>query len=113
MSIEDSPLVPVAMDIILHAGDAREKATAALKHAKKYEFQAAADCLEEAKKLITKAHCAQTDVIQGEVRGEEHDINLLFIHAQDTLMTIKSEVKLTAELIEMFEIISKKLDEKQ
>ena len=38
---EESELVPVAMQIIMHAGDARIKITEALKAAKKFEFEKA------------------------------------------------------------------------
>ena len=36
----------------------------------------------------------------------------LFAHAQDTLMTIMSELNLAKELIAFFEIMNKKIEEK-
>lgn len=113
MNIEDNPLVEVAMQIVIHAGDAREKIFEALKYAKKFEFDKAREYIGESKKLITEAHKSQTDIIQGEAGGAEYEINLLFIHAQDTLMTIKSEIKLATELIDMFEIMNNKMNEMQ
>ncbi|MDN6699382.1 MAG: PTS lactose/cellobiose transporter subunit IIA, partial [Staphylococcus equorum] len=50
--------------------------------------------LQEAKANITLAHNNQTETIQKQISEEESNIDLLFIHAQDTLMTIMSEYNL-------------------
>ena len=39
----------------------------------------------------------------------KHELYVLFIHAQDTLMTIKSEYELARQLIEIFESIDERL----
>ena len=44
----------------------------------------------------------QTDAIQGETRGEESEYSLLFAHAQDTLMTIYSEINIAKQLLKIF-----------
>lgn len=110
MNIEDNVLVPIAMQIILSAGDAREQAEEALKRAKAFDFTAAYACLAQADKLIAEAHHAQTDVVQKETSGEQtYELNLIFVHAQDTLMTIRSEVKLSRELVGVLELIEDRL----
>lgn len=106
--MEDNELVPVAMQIILHAGDARVLANEAIEHAKKQEFREAHKCLADAHEKIVQAHQSQTKVIQDETRGVVHEPNLLFTHAQDTMMTISSELRLTKVLVEMFELIFEK-----
>ena len=105
MSIEDNPLTDVAMKIILHAGDARVLAKEAIEHAKKREFSKSYEKLAVAKEEIIKAHKSQTEIIQSEMSGNSYENNLLFTHAQDTLMTISSEVNLTKSLIELFELV--------
>ena len=40
--------------------------------------------------------------IQGETRGEESEYSLLFAHAQDTLMTIYSEINIAKQLLKIF-----------
>ena len=52
-------------------------------------------------------------MIQNETRGKTYEPCLLFAHAQDTLMTIMSELKLAKELIDFFEIMNNKLEEKR
>ena len=43
------------------------------------------------------------EIIQAEAAGEQYTSCLLFTHAQDTLMTIMSEVNLTEKMITIFE----------
>ncbi|MCR4951843.1 MAG: PTS lactose/cellobiose transporter subunit IIA [Solobacterium sp.] len=102
---ENNPLIQVSMEIILNAGDARNAANAALEDAKKGCFDTAAEKITEAEEAIRMAHQAQTDVLQEEMAGTPHELCILFIHAQDTLMTIKSELTLTKELIEMYKVV--------
>lgn len=109
---EENELIQVAMQIILHAGDARIKTEEALAHAKKFEFDQSDICLQEAQECLHQAHISQTGVIQNETRGQVYVPCLLFNHAQDTLMTIMSESKIAKELIEMFKILDEKIEKK-
>ncbi len=102
-------LVDVSMQIILHAGDARLKVTEAIACAKTFDFEKADEAMKEAQHKITEAHKSQTDVIQAEASGDTYPHSLLFAHAQDTLMTINSEVRLGAEIIDVLKIIKEKL----
>lgn len=104
---ENNVLVKVAFNIILFAGNARSKANVALDFLKNKDFENARKNIEEARKEITAAHREQTDIIQAEAAGESHEPCLLFTHAQDTLMTIMSEVNLAEKLIDLFEAFMK------
>lgn len=106
-------LVSAAMEIILHAGDARNYAKQAREAIRDMNFQQARVLLESAKKEIADAHRAQTEIIQNEARGIRYDYSMLFNHAQDTLMTINSEIELTADLILTFEVMMQKLAGKE
>ena len=102
-----------AMQIILHAGDCRNLLNEAINDLldDKSEEEVK-EKITQAKKEITKAHVIQTDMIQSSINEEELQTTLLFTHAQDTLMTIMSELNLAKELIAFFEIMNKKIEEK-
>ena len=104
----EEKIVKQSMEIILHAGDARLACSQALKALETNDFVEAEKKMQEAKKLITQAHKVQTDVIQKETQGEKIAYSLLFSHAQDTLMTIHSEINIAKHLIK----ISKSIDER-
>lgn len=102
---EENELISVAMEIIIHAGDARNLLTEALKLAKHFDFEACEEKMQAAEKNIVLAHKSQTSVIQEEASGHSFEISLLFIHAQDTLMTINSEMRMTKEMIDILKIM--------
>ncbi|MBE7719366.1 PTS lactose/cellobiose transporter subunit IIA [Lacrimispora indolis] len=107
--IMENELVGVAMQIILHAGDARTAVERALDCIKEENFTEAKEKMVEARECIRLAHVSQTEVIQNETRGKTYQPCLLFAHAQDTLMTINSEVLLSEKLIDLFEVVLKKI----
>ncbi|WP_348987887.1 PTS lactose/cellobiose transporter subunit IIA [Xenorhabdus sp. SGI240] len=107
MNRENNILTPVALEIILNAGNAREKSEEAIKYAHVGDFKNAHLYLDKARKMMLSAHHAQTDIIQKETQGESFYLDLLFIHAQDTLMTIRSELNLRKEIISLYELIHK------
>ncbi|WP_416324937.1 PTS lactose/cellobiose transporter subunit IIA [[Eubacterium] hominis] len=100
---ENNPLIPVSMSIIMSAGNARTKANEALDSIASFDFVIAKEKIKEAREDITKAHQCQTEIIQAEATGQHYESCLLFTHAQDTLMTIMSEVNLTEKMILIFE----------
>ncbi len=102
MTDENNELILSAMGILTHAGDARLHTKQALKYVQALQFEKADVCLKEAKKEITQAHAAQTEIIQAEARGVQYEYCMLFNHAQDTLMTINSEIELCSSLIDTF-----------
>ena len=109
---DEDKVVKVAMEIVIAAGEARNKAGKALDCVEAFDFEKARKYLVEAKRDILKAHNAQTDMIQAEISGEEAiPPSLLFNHAQDTLMTIMTEVNLTEKMIMLFEKFYKKMEE--
>lgn len=109
-NFNESELVQVAMQIILHAGDARLKVAESIAYAKMFDLEKARALICEAKECIRQAHVSQTEVIQNETRGKVYDHSLLFTHAQDTLMTINSEVNLANQMLDLFEVLNDKLE---
>lgn len=97
-------LIPAAMEIVVHAGDARLHARNALKAVQQQDFEEAERLMGEAKREIEQAHSAQTTIVQNSARGVDYEYSMLFNHAQDTLMTINSEVELTRTLIDTFRV---------
>lgn len=94
----DETMLEITMSIIMKAGDARVYVKQALDDMEHSRYPEAKAKLDQAQTCIGEAHSAQTEVIQGEARGEHHEFSLLFTHAQDTLMTIFSELNIARSL---------------
>lgn len=88
-----------SMEIILHSGNARENIMNAFDQVALSEFAQAELLLKEAQTDITFAHNSQTEMLQKEANEENYYYSLLFSHAQDTLMTINSELLLAEKML--------------
>jgi PTS system cellobiose-specific IIA component len=108
-TIMDDELTTTAMTIILHAGDARSAVRKAYEALAAGDRKAAETALTTARDEVRQAHQAQTDLIQAEAAGAQHTITLLFSHAQDTLMTINSEVITAGNLLAVFRSLDNRL----
>ncbi|HGM3508396.1 TPA: PTS lactose/cellobiose transporter subunit IIA [Clostridioides difficile] len=107
----DEELIEVAMQIILRAGEARTEIKQALSDLERFDYKNANLKLVKAKEFMTEAHRAQTNIIQGEASGEKRAHSLLFAHAQDTLMTIFSELNITMSLVGIVRSIEFKVND--
>lgn len=91
----------IVMEIIISAGEAKGYAYEALSRAKEGKFDEVDALLEKAEEALGRAHDIQTSLLSREANGESINVSILFVHAQDHLMTCMSEKNLIKELIEM------------
>lgn len=89
-------LVEVIFEIINYGGDAKGLAYEAMEAAEQGDFEKAEGLLKKADESLVKAHHIQTDLIQKEASGEHLEVNVIFVHAQDHLMSA-AEVRTLAE----------------
>lgn len=107
---EEEPInVPaVAMSVIINAGDGRACIDKAMDALAEFDFDAAEAHLAEADARILEAHKAQTEMIQRQAGGEEVEYSLLFVHAQDTLMTISAELHMAKKMMPVVRALAAK-----
>lgn len=104
-------IIKVSMGIILNAGKAQDQITQAFAYIEEEDFERVQHCLEEASNYLNKAHLLQTETVQEESRGVNIEYSVLFTHAQDTLMTIKSEYLMVHRMKKIFEKLFSELRE--
>ena len=95
----------IALEVIMNAGDGRDKVDEALAAMAEGRLEQADALLREAEQLIAKAHNAQTEVVQSQVSGEDTEYSLLFVHAQDTVMTITTELRMAQKLLPIVKML--------
>lgn len=106
---EISPIIQNAMTILMAAGEARNECKLAYEAVAAGDFEKAQAQIERADAKILEAHHVQTESIQGAFRGEEQEYSLLFAHAQDTLMTIYSEIITAKQLVKVFAALNDRI----
>lgn len=110
--VTSEELNTAAMQIILYAGNSRNMINEALQSSENNADRDVIDAkMKEAKDEITKAHKIQTDMIQSTIEDDELQTTLLFTHAQDTLMTIYSELNMANHMIKMFRMLEDKVNQ--
>lgn len=95
-------LASISMNVIMHAGTARDYVYQAVDKASAREFDEADQLMIEANNEIVTAHKVQTKTLQKEAEGVEFPFSPLFAHAQDTMMTVKSEMNIMREMIKLY-----------
>ncbi|GGE27645.1 PTS lactose transporter subunit IIA [Pullulanibacillus camelliae] len=103
--VNKEELVSISMNVILYAGNARNYVFQAVNKASNGDFDEADELMEKANDEVTTAHQAQTDTLQKEAKGIGISYSPLFGHAQDTLMTVKSEINMMKEIIKIYKRI--------
>lgn len=96
--ITQEKMEEIIFGIISSAGMAKGLIYEAMEEASKDNFDKADELLKEADSEILKAHNIQTEIIQAEARGDNYPVSVLFVHAQDHLMTTM-EVRTLADVI--------------
>lgn len=95
----------IIFNIINYAGTAKGLAYEALNEAEKGNYDKIPELMKEADQNLLEAHKVQTSIIQAEARGEKPEVSVLFVHAQDQLMTAMESKTLIESLIRMHEKI--------
>lgn len=109
MDEEISKTTEDAMTILMAAGEARAEIKEAYEAIAAGDLGAADGHIAAADAKILEAHHVQTDHIQGAFRGEPQEYDLLFSHAQDTLMTIYSEIIVAKQLYKIFVALDERI----
>lgn len=100
------PMEMAIMNIIINAGDCKNHCYTALSNVKEQKYEEADNELALAGEALAKAHDAQTEMLQKEAGGEKIQLSLLFVHAQDHLMTAISEKNLIEQIIELTKVVN-------
>lgn len=78
--------VELAMQLIVHAGNAKSKVMEAMAFARKNEFAQAQERLQQCNDAMTEAHKYQTDILQNSLENPDEGVIMLMAHAQDHMM---------------------------
>lgn len=101
----------IIFSIVGNAGEAKSLAHEALAASFDGNFEKSDKLMKDAEAAILRAHNVQTDLIQKEADGQHVEVTMLFVHAQDHIMTAISEKELIKKMIQQNRRI-KDLEEK-
>ena len=105
-NIDEAFLEQFVFPIIGYAGEGKSLAHEALQMAKKNDFLKADELIKKSNEVILEAHHIQASLITKEADGDSIPITMLFVHAEDHLMSAISERELIREMIDILRRIS-------
>nr|WP_206154730.1 PTS lactose/cellobiose transporter subunit IIA [Clostridium beijerinckii] len=94
------------MNIIINAGDCKNHAYMALNNVNEGKYEEADKEMQLANDALAKAHDGQTMFLHKEANGEKIDMSVLFVHAQDHLMTAITEKNLIEQIMELRKVVN-------
>lgn len=103
MAVEETQTTRAIMALITTGSQAKKIAQTALQSARQGDFETAQSHLAHARKMLTKAHQVQTDLVANEAHGDHIPVTLLMVHAQDHVMDAITFCDLTAELVQLYQ----------
>lgn len=109
----NSEMETAIMNIIINAGDCKNHAYMALNKVNEGKYDEADEEMILANEALSKAHNGQTTFLNKEANGEKIDMSVLFVHAQDHLMTAITEKNLIEQIVELRKVVntlSEKID---
>lgn len=98
----------ISFGIITLSGSAKSSAMEALYEAKDGKFKEAQEKLNIANKEIAEASHKHFEVIQLEAQGQQLEFKVLFLHAEDQLLTTQTLILLVGEMIEIHKRLAEK-----
>lgn len=105
--METEQIQEIAFKIILHSGDARTRVHEAFQDMRKEEYSAANKKLEDSNKNLVKAHQIQTELLQNYANGDNVNMEIIMVHAQDHLMTTMTLREVALEMLLLYEKVTR------
>ncbi|MGG0716088.1 PTS lactose/cellobiose transporter subunit IIA [Robertmurraya massiliosenegalensis] len=103
----DESLEMIAFQMISNVGSAKSIVMEALYAAKEGDFELAEEKIAESQKYFVEGHKIHATLIQREAAGNKVEFSLLFMHAEDQLMSAETITELVKEMIEMYKRFGK------
>lgn len=91
-----------AMEMIVSAGAGRTALNVALDALSEGNREKYEEMMKEAQAKMKEAHAAQTVALQETITQPNTYPNILFTHAQDTLMTVMSEINTAKHIAKLY-----------
>jgi PTS system cellobiose-specific IIA component len=106
-NLSEESLEMIGFQMISNTGTARSLVMEALFAAKEGDFALAEAKLKEANTYFVEGHKVHASFIQKEAAGDKVEFSLLFMHAEDQLMSTETITLLVKEMIEMYKRFGK------
>ncbi|MBY8911880.1 PTS lactose/cellobiose transporter subunit IIA [Bacillus sp. YC2] len=92
----------ISFQLILHSGNARSCIIQSIRDYKEGRTNESESLISQAEQEFAKAHDIHFQMIQKEAGGKKTDFSLLFMHAEDHLMSTMAMKEIVKEMLDLF-----------
>lgn len=96
----------IAFKIIASVGTARSMFVEAIRKAKEGKREEALQLIEEGNSVFLEGHKAHMELVTKEAKGEDFNLSLLLVHAEDQLMSAETIRIISEEIIELYDRVN-------
>lgn len=100
--MESEEIQEIAFTIILHSGEARTIVHEAFKDMRESKYDDAMIKLEESNDKLVEAHKAQSNLLKRYAGGEDINMEIIMVHAQDHLMSTMTLREVALEMLAFY-----------
>lgn len=93
-----------AFQMISNVGVAKSLAVEAIYAAKEKNYELAEEKLNESNQYFVEGHKSHSSFIKREAEGEKLEYSMIFMHAEDQLMSVETITILAKEIINLYKI---------
>lgn len=93
-----------AFQMISNVGVAKSLAVEAIYAAKEKNYELAEEKLNESNHYFVEGHKSHSSFIKREAEGEKLEYSMIFMHAEDQLMSVETITILAKEIINLYKI---------
>ncbi|PAE09391.1 PTS lactose/cellobiose transporter subunit IIA [Terribacillus saccharophilus] len=103
LKLEELTEEQVCFQMILHSGNARSKVLQALRLYREGDIEKVNDMLTDAEEDLSLVHKVHFQLVQQEAAGQQQELSLLFLHAEDHFMSTLTMKEMVKEMIPIFQ----------
>lgn len=96
----------ICFQLITSAGSAKSCYIEAIQKAKAGEFDEAEELIKQGDQMLHDGHGPHTDLVQKEAAGENVQLSLILMHAEDQMMSTEVFKIMAEEFIELYKKLS-------
>lgn len=101
--MKNEEIQEVAFNTILRSGEARTMVHEAFQDMRNSRYEEAQERLAQSNEKLIEAHQAQTKLLQRNAKGEDINMEIIMVHAQDHLMSTMTLREVAVEMLVFYE----------
>lgn len=108
--MDKEKLTEIAFGIIASAGEAKSLFMDSINDSENFKFTEAEEKIKKAREALASTHNLHYDVIIQESQGNDLNLSVLFIHAEDQFMSAETTGNMAEKFFSLYKLLKEKVN---